>query len=1461
MKIKNLALEISVILACYLVMTIPVASATSVNIIFNGQTMESVDYDPTNIVNQHITYVKDPRDVAWSNIRVAITLNSASLAHTIKRVYLYKCGSLAPASCLQKTPEVFDSYIDTEIAWDDIAQSSGQTKYPQEGNLLFLVKLEDPDGLTSWTGLWNTIRRTSHKEFFFYRHELSDVDVYAKSLNMVGPIASYIQNFNAIPFRWLTKASFSDAVSIAAIGGDDRELDTSPPALQSVEPTGTDISVINKENYFVFPQTSSGFAFPITLEQNPDFVCGDGKCESNLGETQETCCYDCGCQDGYYCDTPQGSPEEGSCKNDALVNLDVVGTPSAEVSDCTHSFELGVTARINNPPVGLEDDLTGVIKIYNKPYAVHCTKSSPGLYDCSLSMMPTIKCGSGTRDVGPNELKLTVSYSDGKNKVTRDLTELFPAVSLSYDCGCPNGYYCDTGSESCQSEEAITLGITELTSYLDDYTPGDTIGLTAKVFNPPTGMVLISASAGLNLTKQGGIVSPGTPQCTGPSEDYEYECSIPFSITGYQESDDYKFFPNFLSFQITYNDADSARTRTLTTEFGPLSIPSQDCGNGVCNQGEDSDSCCADCGCPVAGDYCDRVRGCSPLSGITLSAIPYPLEVEDCKKLNEVNLKASIANAPYGVVLDYYDLTVNYQPVPWKIDCPKTGEAGGIFNCMFEIQPIEGCELPHFVVGPNRLTFTVSFPNGASQQNILTRELNTTFSNIYIIPVPHIDGVCESNLGENGSTACLDCPCIDDPAFGEGYYCDAGPDTPEGTCLAKTDVTLVVETPTEPVRFSSCEEINKVNVLVHVRNQPTDMDIENYYASLGGEAARYIACSQTRGIYLDSNVTLNCTIGIPPIDTCSQGMTYNYSNNSISLIISYKDGQKRKVLQTLTAGLPEFYIHQTIRSLYDITEDAQRQMRQVLDNVIALTEKTMDTLEKCIKMQMIVMIINLVMSLAMGYAGGSAAKAEGGEFFDGFGKGMQTGSEIGKSFSEIIAKWCDTLKQMNEIELKLQKMQMKKIAMEMCLAINQHHLDSGDCRGNEDKCFSEMTGCFKYIDEMEDIMEDIGKDFSQINRNFIDMNDAIANIGDAFGGDGGTGDFYFQVSIGGNLMAGNDKVCKYSGKVGLEEICSVTSQSSRASIYVSGSKCSKKYVYLVLNPGITNQALRTIAKINDDQDVRETDVPILNLIDALRDGENTIMLFCSDEASIINYNSQTSKFKQIGDSIKIYKGTPIDSGEKRCWCEYPAGTYFYGINSRSSSPNSAGNKISNGGYPILATDDFVGYTDSEFKKYKNQQSADNVFVTPDSGEKILLLASGNPYCDSLAKYMQSGYNIWVKVNGVGNVAQAKMQNKELWGYIGWGDSCESDLKKALNKYSTEGSAFEYQSEEDRMKFVIPSEVYCCSPFQFGGYVCTQKEEIGSTLKEKIDNCCIQGYAGWLYKSDSKSSFATPCYES
>ena len=1267
----RLPAEIAAMAMCYLILAMPLAAATSVRIQSGGTLAETVDYNPANLVNQQITYVKDPRDISWANVRIAMNLNSASLAHTITRVYLYKCGALSPSSCMQKTPEVFDTYVDTEIAWADISESTGSTPYPQEGNILFLVKLRDPDGLESWIGLWNTIRRNSHSEFLFYRHELSEITVHAKTPNLVGPIVSYITNFNTIPFRWLTSVVFDEAESIVAIGGDDQEIDSSPPVLQSVDPPGLEIDVINKENYFVFPKTASGYAFPITLEKNPDFECGDRRCEANLGENGDTCCFDCGCDSGQYCDAPQGSLEDGFCKSSANVGLEIVGTPTAEVTDCSSGFDVSITARITNIPASMSDDVSGVIRVATDPFAVECLRQSEGLYQCSFPQRPTLQCGSGLRTIGPGDLKLTVHYMDGPNDVTEDLTANFPTINVNYDCDCETGYYCDTGGDACQTEDSIALGVTELTSYLDAYTPGDNMNLKVKIFNPPTGTVLVSASAGLNLTN--APVSPGTPRCTlqEPTTDYVYDCNIPFSITGYSAENNYKFEPNVLNFEITYNDGSEARTQRLYTEFGPISIPAQNCGNSRCDVSENPGNCCLDCGCENSGDYCDVSRGCASMSSVTMTATAYPTELTDCKVAHDVNVQVEIPNAPYGMQVDFFNVQVNNQPVAWPFDCSST--TGNIYDCQLSVPPQDGCQLPFTSVGPNDISFSVSYPNGDPNGPRITQDISASMGALTITPIPHIDGLCEPGLGESGNNTCVDCPCETEPGFGPLYYCDTT--TTGGMCLPKSNIFLQVEDPTSTVSFDSCEKTNTMSVIMRVANQPANMRVEARYATINDQSA-YTNCRESTGIFMNSNTTFNCSIRVPSVSDCKSGQVYTYDNNSISIVISYDNGQGPPILIPLTADLPRISISQTYRSMHEITDEVMTEMKGVLDKIIDITEEMMDQMETCMELQIANFVIGMIGSIAMGVAGGRSTansqtvtdgKVVDGSFFDGFSKGVKTGGEMSKQSSTMIKSYCDMLQKMSQMQIEYQKLQIEKIKMNMCLAIQQHNYDSGKCKGNYEGCFDSVVRCLGSLKDMSGIVNNIGDLTSSMNQDAVNANNAMADMFDALGdapwggSPGGVSqNQYLSVKLknsqgGITYLSPNQLICKYD--------------ETRSASTESQCKYNTLVVTKVINADKCKEPFISHKDTNNVE--RKTGSEII--LSSQTEGKHTINLRCPKSDKTI---TELTSSEDIKDDSKIIESLTYTAAGKyvgaECMCQFQGNKPFTGVYGEKTSQLQVG---------------------------------------------------------------------------------------------------------------------------------------------------------------------------------------------
>ncbi|MFC2143910.1 polymorphic toxin-type HINT domain-containing protein, partial [Candidatus Aenigmatarchaeota archaeon] len=881
----------------------------------------------------------------------------------------------------------------------------------------------------------------------------------------------------------------------------------------------SEISSINKDYYFIFPNTSSGVANPMTLNINPNFNCGDGTCESYLGETPNTCCMDCLCDYGEYCDVDPDVPNFARCEAVDDVSLQVLSTSTPLVTDCSNTFDLNITLKVNNPPSSLPETISSTFKIGSEAYPATCY-GGPEYY-CPVAVNSPVDCGQGTFDLGPNEVTASITFNDGSNDMSLTLISEFPDMTVNHECECDSNLYCDIGSYKCRSEEAITLGITSLTSYLDDYDDGDPIELTAKIFNPPTDLTVISTSATLNLT--GGHVSPGSPTCTGPSDDYEYNCSIPFQISGYSNDQSYTFDPNNLIFTITYLDGSIEKTKTLETNFGPVSIPSQFCGDGSCNMGETQASCCMDCGCSGPDDYCDAVSGCAPKSGVTLSAAAVsPVKMDDCKVPHVVNITLSAVNPPSTITLDnYYHINDNL-PTGWNIECDDSGY-GGVFYCHLTIPAIDGCKLPSYDIDNNKLNVTMSFDDGATTSTFykrITKQVTVEFSDLSIIPIYHCgDGTCESDLGEGAGNCCIDCACS------TNQYCDVASEGTSGSCKSKDAIKLIIDSPKAKVKLTSCETPHHVNIKAHIQGQPATMVPEQYFGKFNGSNAEMIHCNTESAYGETSNQGFNCTLTVPSQFVCENGKTYTYKDNSFSIMISYNNGGVTET-KTLSAKLPNIVVTQTIQSIYDIMRESEQKLERSLKKIMEITEDMFNAYQTCMKIAVAVAIIATLATLyTMGK--GIVKKWDSYEFRNKVG----TVGDASAKIVQMITNICQLISQYYQIALTLEKVKMDMVKVEICTKLNQHMLDSGQCRGREESCFNSLIGCMN-LANVDNWMRSMTGVTDQIQRTSQNIGNTFNNFMNDYGG-GTYGDrrVNLLVKCNGKYMQPNGECCSHvSGK-------------------------------------------------------------------------------------------------------------------------------------------------------------------------------------------------------------------------------------------------------------------------------------------------------------------------------------------
>lgn len=1087
-------MELTAILVCYIMLMVPTAMATDVNILYNGELKETTTISSENLVNRQISVVHLPSDITWTNVKVLLSVSSASMAKSISKILVFKCKNNNPIDCIKADPLEFESYVDTELSWNDISERTGAGMYPQTANLLMLVKL-DGEG-QSWVGFWDTVERTNYNVFSTKSSEIGTIDVEAKALELITPIKNFITKNQMLPMTWLNSISIS-ASSLYGVGGNDKEMDSKE--LQGVRPPSTTITSVSKDYFFIFPQTAS-INHPLTVNRNPTYTCGNNMCESSLGETQTNCCYDCGCpEDDDYCNVRDNDqPSTGTCSKTGDIALEVLSVPPVQVADCTKQVTMEVSAKVLNAPYNLPETASGRVTLKDTTYTASCARYTVDSYKCPLTIPSPAGCGFGDSALGPNKLSLTITYKDGANQVSKSFERGFGTVTLNYDCGCPEGYYCDSSKLKCQPDATITLGVISVRSFIDDYNEaGDTINVKLKINNPPSDLDVTGVEYTLGyITFDGSNESgmTGSVTCTGGSDtQHVYDCSIPFSFTNYDHTKQYVIRANRISFDVAYSSAQETKTKELTVGFSDVTIPSYRCGDGTCHPEENSGNCCFDCGCSATGTFCDKERGCQPLANMQLIIDNVrPDQVDGCKAQHTVNITAHIDGVPSDARLDYVAHSISGAASGWPVSCSQPNTFTGIVECGLVVPPQDGdCQATvapgQYVVGPNILNMKLSFSNGKS---VTTKDLSAGFADIRITPKAVCgDGACETSLGESASNCCVDCPC-EDPNYGLGsndYYCDhdtADPSDP-GTCRGKSSIRLVVDK-TEVIHFDSCEKPNEVELNVQVANPPEQLQLAGWTVRVGKEDPASPGTidenqSKSMGCTKVSDTEYDCKFTVEAVADCVSGVPYRYISNRIAVSAAYYNGPVREIVP-LESGFGDIEIIQSTKTLFQIMDEHIATIGHEMNRIKRNIERLIDVMENCLTAMiymaifaMVIAIAGVVVGLFVAGGGKSSSNVKHGAAIAGAGK------TISSTLLDSTKLICDMYKAIYETKISMSQAKIQVEQTYLCMDVYQHNLDTGFCKGNELSCMQSMISCFSGLQ-------------GQLNTNFNAVNSNLNNI-------------------------------------------------------------------------------------------------------------------------------------------------------------------------------------------------------------------------------------------------------------------------------------------------------------------------------------------------------------------------------
>ncbi len=853
MKYKIAVLEIFIFVAAYLILSIPAALATEVNVMYGGS---STPYHPEFDQRDRVSITKTINDD-----RVTINITNSTDEYDIENLYLFRCRDKNPEQCASLiTPDTEANII---YDWDEVSSSD-------IANLMFLVRLDDTTegaNFFPYVGFWHTIEK-SGSSYTQTEYSLDSMEAHVALYEDRSPVNEWVTSKLCIPFNLLGDqyTVFSGAERIYGVESTDFS------SFQSETTEDNSIASINKKVYFAFPESPDGKIMnPITLYSNAPSDCGNGACETVLGETSSNCCYDCGCSSGQYCDTGGGT--EGMCKPESIIELEITDIDQLLFSDCNSEHEIGLTARIKNAPSGM--------KISSKDYKLDddsyhmltCENLDNHYYSCSMTVpqfpfgdMPN--CGTGTYTIEQNKIKFGIEYYDGSDTATRilyaDVDDIVvgsytcgnnicetalgeTSSNCCYDCACPEGQHCDTnspvsGENFCRNEpENDDFEITRIEP--SEFSPGtgttfsESFVFTYQIENAPSTLVVLQSSSECDMecksyNTDGSNEQTCSVTCESSCDDgsvtdgvYESECSTEFEIPEPGTSPDYDQTKSYilkpeLSITVKYGDGNRGLIeKELNVKGGGISIGYGYCGDGECSPeiNENSKTCCFDCGCEEEDYYCDTeyrsgARGlqkdtCRDDSTMALEIAnmnPDPPSFEDHTKENILRFDAHIKNPPKSMEYEY---SCEFGDGSDIIDCDmscedKESEVAGEHNmsCTITIDPVgDDYKSSKFynpetqlLTLPPVLGFSLEYNDGAEAAS---KELTKLLDSIKIIINYHcgIDG-CEEDLGETPENCCRDCGCPVEENE-EKQYCYYNKDdvADYGECKKESDISLVID--------------------------------------------------------------------------------------------------------------------------------------------------------------------------------------------------------------------------------------------------------------------------------------------------------------------------------------------------------------------------------------------------------------------------------------------------------------------------------------------------------------------------------------------------------------------------------------------------------------------------------------------------------------------------------------------
>ncbi len=544
----------------------------------------------------------------------------------------------------------------------------------------------------------------------------------------------------------------------------------------------------------------------VNVTKSMDRGCNKEKgCQSYLGESQVTCCHDCGCSHGYYC-------VEDSCAEESLISLEVdesslQGPDRIKCSlDKMVDEEVVFTANIVNRPNSHKDNLK--VKSYALSYngimykprdiSLNCVsqKNAENVFTgelvCKMPMEFFPPCpydppqtltlhvnitGGGLDDAYGTGMPLSddfnINYEKGyQNCGDGDIDDLETSETCCMDAGCPENQYCAIGA-GCVDESSMTMDVIVLPSeQLDCSEPtGKTVSFVAEISPKPVPKRMVGYQdthldddylrffRDCDFGVINSVESPHVLQC-----DFEMERFLACFDQGQRT---FKFNTSVVYKNVTKDTRIVELSEDVQVNIVSPMIRGCVPGGG-CNplMGEIVDKCCMDCGC-TGTSFCTIDKVCNTSD---VSLVVTPPSTIDCSDYTEESFEIDVINIPYNIkgTPDFFAIaTMDGIEYKQKLSCTR-GDTKKEYTCRISSAKVPYCyseTIQEGTTNPLTIHAEIEYENKASGTEMYinaTETFDVTLENMLrscTNPFTGGDPRCQPKHGETQENCCQDCGC------------------------------------------------------------------------------------------------------------------------------------------------------------------------------------------------------------------------------------------------------------------------------------------------------------------------------------------------------------------------------------------------------------------------------------------------------------------------------------------------------------------------------------------------------------------------------------------------------------------------------------------------------------------------------------------------------------------------------